>query len=227
MPTLVAVTCKEASCGKGAANLASINEPATGLDAASQERVWSASDPDALTAGGVQYRAAVLTVNRQRLFVVDVLACGDGREAHLSVGVRRCQVQHDVHIRVGQQLLHRAILRHSVCLNSALGPVYVDIRACHNLQARIQRQVLQVLRADGPASDDAHTDGIVFLCRHRLAHSIPRRVISITSGTSKSSSLWPSEKKNTRPSPQRRFQTTGITQPLIHGYGYGAMPPIR
>ena len=76
--------------GGGADRLADpavIDQLAAGLPAAAQERVRGAAQQHALGLGGLDGLAAVLAVDRQRLFAVDVLAGRDGGHVHFEVGL--------------------------------------------------------------------------------------------------------------------------------------------
>ena len=90
-----------------------------GLDAGAEERVRRTADEHAGGGGRVEHLAAALDAGGQRLLGVDVLAGGDRLQRDVGVQVRRREVQDDVDVVAGEQLVRRARLR--PCSARALG----------------------------------------------------------------------------------------------------------
>ena len=87
------------------ADRARVEHVAGGLQAAAEEGVRGAAEPDAARGGGVDDRLRVGERRGQRLLGVDVLAGRDRGEADLRVADRRREVDDDVDRRVPEQVV--------------------------------------------------------------------------------------------------------------------------
>ena len=92
VPVFVPVAEHRGHRGDGTAYQAIVDQLAACLDARTQERVGSAPHHYAGPASLPQDRVAVLSLDRQGLFAIDVLAGGDGSQTHIRVGCRNRQI---------------------------------------------------------------------------------------------------------------------------------------
>ena len=104
MMELVAVTDEPCAAARNAAELAAVEQLADILEPSAEEGVRGAADEQTLF---LRERNQLLPLSKghgKRLFGINVLAGLERREVVLVVRLRRCQVENQINVRVGDQL---------------------------------------------------------------------------------------------------------------------------
>ena len=153
MPALRAVAGHKRHRCDRLADRAVVDQLAAGLQPAAQEGVGRAADAQPFLPRQSQGGGAVRPPRGERLLGVDMFPSGQAPTAHLGVDGRDGQVDHQVNVRIGQQLVHcrgaDAVLG---CLG--LGAANVQVGARDQSQPRQFAAVGQVDPADVAAADD-------------------------------------------------------------------------
>ena len=112
--------------------------------------------------GHLQHPSPVLQTHGERLLGVYVLAGLQGRQRDLGVDDRDGQVEDDLDLFVGQQLLRATSLRHTIRLRLGLGPLEHEVRTGDDLDVVEYGTVLQIDAADLAAPDYSDFDRRIF-----------------------------------------------------------------
>ena len=159
VPALVAGAHEEGGAGERLADGAVVDQPAAGLVGAAEEGVRRAADAEPLRPGRIEERTRLGGVDRERLLGVDMLAGGDRPEAHLDMGERHGEVDHDLDSRVGEEALDRR--RRDAELRAArLGRRGVEVGDRLDVEDREGPRRLEIGGADIAAADDADADPV-------------------------------------------------------------------
>src|SRR5918995_5464215 len=162
MPVLGAVAEHERRYGDELSYDPLVHDLAAGLEAATQEGVRGTADPEVSLGGHFQHPTPVLQAHCERLLGVYVLAGLQGRQRDLGVDQRDCQVEDDLDLFVGQQLLRAASLGHAVRLRLGFGALEQEVRTGDDLHVVERGPVLQIDAADLAAPDYSDLDRRVF-----------------------------------------------------------------
>ena len=155
MPAFVPVAQHKGGRADWLADLAIVDQLAAGLQAPSEEGVGCAADPHSARARRIQQAAALLTNQRQRLFVVDRFTRLDYPHTDLGVRVWIRQVDDDLDLWIGQQFLRGARFRHVVLCRLLLRPLHDEVRAGDDFQYLEGVASLEIDTADVATTDDA------------------------------------------------------------------------
>ena len=157
MPGLVAVAGKVGGSTHDIADGALVDELTAGLNAGTHVGVGSACDPQTLLLGQLDQLNALLPGSAQGLLGVDGLTCQQGGLGDLVVLVGAGDVQHDVHLGIGEQLVHIVVELGDVVLLdrifSALADEVADADDLDVLESL--GDVLQVDAGNGADTDKA------------------------------------------------------------------------
>src|SRR5918995_4014198 len=162
MPVLWAVAEHERRYGDGLSYDPLVHDLAAGLEAATQEGVRGTADPEVSLGGHFQHPMPVFQAHCERLLGVYVLAGLQSRQRDLGVDHRDCQVEDDLDLFVGQQLLRAASLGHAVRLRLGFGALEQEVRTGDDLHVVERGPVLQIDAADLAAPDYSDLDRRVF-----------------------------------------------------------------
>src|SRR5215203_5130531 len=162
MPVLGAVAEHERRYGDGLSYDPLVHDLAAGLEAATQEGVRGTADPEVSLGRHFQHPTPVLQAHCERLLGVYVLASLQSRQRDLGVDHRDCQVEDDLDLFIGQQLLRAASLGHAVRLSLGFGALEHEVRTGDDLHVVERGPVLQIDAADLAAPDYSDLDRRVF-----------------------------------------------------------------
>ena len=155
---LVAVTDEPRAAARDPAEPAAVDQLTDVLKAAAEEGIRGAADEQALFLRELDQLFALRERHGEGLFRVDMLAGLERGEVVLIVRLRRGQVEHEVDVRVRDQLHARRIgLRDAVLRGLALRLFQTARRARHDLHRIIFFQIVQIYIADVTDADDADT----------------------------------------------------------------------
>ena len=162
MPALVAAADHVGRAADGRSDEAVVDEPAAGLDARAQEGVRRAAQHQSLFLGDAAQFDALGQLRAQRLFRIDVLARQQRRTADLEVLVGARQVQHDLHLRIGEGVVHGVVdFGHAVLGGGLLGALAHEIAHADELQLpEGLGDVLQINSADIAHADHGDPDSV-------------------------------------------------------------------
>src|SRR5690606_22756412 len=149
---------------------------------------------------------------RERLLTKHVLAVRQRGQGHLLVRGRDGEVQHGLHVRVGDEPIQRQGTASVEPIGDRAGAGGVEIRRRGDPHAGMGSERREVLRGDDAESD--YSDTV------RLAHSIPLSMIRRTFASRSTSRLCPGVATKMRPAPHSRVHTAGDTIGRCHGW-YG------
>src|SRR5215212_3381886 len=162
VPVLRAVAQHERRYGDGLAYDPLVHDLAARLEAAAQERVGGAADPQIPLGGQLEHLPPILQANSERLLGVDVLAGLQGRQRDLRMNYGDGQVEGDLDLFVGQQFLRAAGLRHTVGFRLGFRPLEHEVGTGDDLDVVERGRVLQIDAADLAAPDDSDFDWPIF-----------------------------------------------------------------
>ena len=171
-----------------------VDRLARGLHARPQDGVRGAPDEHPGGPGRVEQLDRLDRRGGERLLAVQVLAGRDHALADLGVRRRDGEVEDDVDLVVGEQLVDAERPHPGPRRRDRLRPGRVPVGDGDQLHRAHPGERVEVLPDDGAAADDADP--------HRLAHSSPRSTRVRTFGSSRTSTRCPGVQTNTRPSPQ-------------------------
>ncbi len=160
VPALVAVTRHERRGRDRFADHAVVNQLAARLDAAAEKRVRGATEQQPVVARRGKGALTIGALHGQRLFDVDVLPGFQRHQVDLGVRLGDRQVDDDLNLRVVQQFVNRAGLRHAELGGARLRPRHVNIGARDHVQDGECAASLEIGRADVAAPDDSDFHGI-------------------------------------------------------------------
>ena len=107
-----------------------------GLQARTEKRVGRAAHPQAALAGQGEHIVGVVARHREGLLGVGVLASTQDGAVHVGVRGGRRQVQHDLNLGVGQQLIDRAGQRNAILRRALARQLGHQVGAGHHLEDR-------------------------------------------------------------------------------------------
>src|SRR5215208_6018059 len=162
VPVLGAVAEHERRYGDGLSDDPLVHDLAACLEAAAEEGVRGAADPEISLGGHFHYPPPVLQANGERLLGVYMLAGLQSRQGDRGVDDRNRQVEDDLDLFVSQQLLRAACLGHAVRLRLGFGPLQYEVRTGDDLDVVEYSSVLQIDAADLAAPDYADSHRRIF-----------------------------------------------------------------
>src|SRR5919112_1729708 len=158
MPVLGTVAEHERRYGDGLPYDPLVHYLAAGLQASTEERVRGAAYPEISLGGHFQHPPPVLQAHGERLLGVYMLAGLQGRQRDLSVGDRDRQVENDLDLFIGQQLLRATSPGHAVGFCLGFCPLQYEVRTGDDLHGVERGPVFQVDAADLAAPDYSDVD---------------------------------------------------------------------
>jgi hypothetical protein len=160
--------CRE---GNRPADQTVVDRYARRLDAGAEERIGSAPDAQPAGSRGVQHLPALVPIHPERLLGEGVLSRRKRLQRDRRVGLRDGQVEHDIDVRIGDQLVDGKHARHAELLRARACPIRVEIRARRHVQRRKLRRHLEIRGADRSTPHHSHS----YRTRHRALRHICRR----------------------------------------------------
>ena len=155
MPCLVAVADHEARAAHDVTDHTVIDQFAAGLDARAEERVRRAADPEPLFLRQRHDLLAFFERSGEGLFRIDVLARVQRRHRHVVVLVGAGDVQDNVDLRVGEELVHILVeLRNVVVLHRIFRALRDQVAHADDLNfLEALRDVFEINAGNRAASD--------------------------------------------------------------------------
>ena len=144
--------------GQRGADVATLDDPAGGLQASAQERVRGGAEADTRGVGRFEQAEPGFAVQGERLLGPDVLAGVDCRGGDFDVRGRDGEVDDEFDVGMVQCQLGRAEFGDPVFLGPCLRGFDEEVRDDQDLQVREDREVVQVLLADVARADDGDAD---------------------------------------------------------------------
>ncbi len=155
MPVLVAVAHHVGAGGDRLADEPIVDDLATRLDPPTEEGVRGAADQEPPGFGQGQHPLAVLSVHGEGLLAVGGLARLQSGQRHLGVRVGDGEVDRDLNLRVGKELLDAARPGHPEVGRLGLCPLGHHVGAGDDIEDLEPLPRAKVRSADVPTSDDA------------------------------------------------------------------------
>ena len=160
MPVLHAVAHHEAAAAGDLADAAIVDQVARQLVRAAEEGVRRRTDAQLALLRALPEVEAFLDGEHEGLLRIDVLAGVEHLPRHLIVDRRYRQVDDDVDVLRGEQVVD-GLGAQAEFLGAGLGGIHVDVRAGAHLDALEERRQLEIGGRDVAAADDADAE---FLC---------------------------------------------------------------
>ena len=140
---------------------------AASLKTRPHERIRRTTNQQTFLLCQIKHSPAIFEMDRQRLLRVYMLAGAESSHTHFGMHGRDRQVDDQVDILVGQQLLHRLRLT-AILLGLGPSDIHVEISTRNALQHIECLDTVKVDLADIPATNDPDTDSIFSFC-HTLS----------------------------------------------------------
>lgn len=156
MPVFHAVVQFECSGSHGRSDRSIVNQLDAGLKTAAEECIGSIADTQLAGVCCLQDGLAVRSCCCERLFSVDGFTRRNGLKRDPGVRVGDGQVDDDLDLWIGQQLVYGACFWNAELPGLATGALQIDVGAGDNLQNVEEAGRFEIDGADIAASDDAN-----------------------------------------------------------------------
>ena len=191
VPRFVAVTDDECGRRHGFTDPSVVDELAAGLQPGAEEGIGSGAYAKPLLARKREHGPAILAGNGEGLFVVDGFARAQRGECDLGMRRGYGEVEHEIDLGIVQDLVERARFGNLVLLGLGLGALGNAVAARDDLDRLELFGVLEVDLTDISATHESDVEGSHGGILYRLAQSMPRCMMAIACGVSKSLATCP------------------------------------